>query len=176
MPDWIITMVTTTAYGSWLPGDTRGYVSQGQLLPPNPRLEAAARAVMKQQAVTFTRTEKDNLFDALVAATREFGYHLSDVAVEAWHVHWIVAHSDQVPAMVAHLKTRMRQRLGRGRIWTEGYCHRILRSREELLDARAYVARHPGCCLVNERILRGAMGDQRENDGLAGGSPGGAEG
>jgi hypothetical protein len=33
-------MLTWTAYGSWLQGDRRKYVKNGQILDPNPSLES----------------------------------------------------------------------------------------------------------------------------------------
>jgi hypothetical protein len=45
------TMITTTTFGSWLPGDVRGYVERGQTLPPAPRLESFAKSQMKVEAV-----------------------------------------------------------------------------------------------------------------------------
>jgi hypothetical protein len=38
--------VTTTTHGSWLPGDVRGYVERGQILPPSPTLAEFARSQM----------------------------------------------------------------------------------------------------------------------------------
>jgi len=34
----LATMVTTTTYGTWLPGDVRGYVDDGVILPGDPTL------------------------------------------------------------------------------------------------------------------------------------------
>ncbi|MGD0539955.1 MAG: hypothetical protein ABSB33_00420 [Tepidisphaeraceae bacterium] len=43
-PRLLATMVTTTSYGAWLPGDIRGYVQNGIVLPGDPfRLEQAVR-------------------------------------------------------------------------------------------------------------------------------------
>ncbi|NOZ40371.1 MAG: hypothetical protein GXP24_09115 [Planctomycetes bacterium] len=47
------TMITTTSYGSWLPGDARGYVQSGEILPAAPRLAAHARSLLQSEPVTF---------------------------------------------------------------------------------------------------------------------------
>ncbi len=80
-----------------------------------------------------------------VVAAKEFGYHLHAVSIESWHAHWVVTHDrDGVATMVGRLKTRMRQALDRGRIWTSGYETRFCFDRKEL-DARIdYVQRHAG--------------------------------
>ena len=105
--------VTTTSYGSWLPGDVRGYVEDGVPLPASPPLATYATARMKGDVVRFSNRESDELHHSIVAAACEFGYRLSDLVLEATHAHWIVAHDDEMEAMVGRLKTRMRQRLAR---------------------------------------------------------------
>ena len=34
----LATMITTTSYGTWLPGDVRGFVERGVILGGNPKL------------------------------------------------------------------------------------------------------------------------------------------
>ena len=51
----LATTVTTTSYGAWLPGDLRGYVEDGVVLPGDPaRLEQAVRAMGGRSPVLFT--------------------------------------------------------------------------------------------------------------------------
>jgi hypothetical protein len=47
------TFVTTTSYGSWLRGDTRGYVQDGQTLPASPMLERHIRSTLTPHPVLF---------------------------------------------------------------------------------------------------------------------------
>jgi hypothetical protein len=147
------TLVTTTSFGSWLPGDVRGYVERGRILPPAPALAAYAKSKLKGSPVAFKDQEQDILFEALTAAALEFGYRLSDVVVEATHLHWIIAHGDDAEAMVGRLKTRLRQRLNRGRIWTAGYCARELTNLNALDAARAYLSRHDGLRMLAGKII-----------------------
>ncbi|NQT41273.1 MAG: hypothetical protein HQ581_27545 [Planctomycetes bacterium] len=57
MPDQTFaTMVTTTSYGTWLPGDMRGYVEGGKILPANPSLLDYARQRLAKSPVYFTAT------------------------------------------------------------------------------------------------------------------------
>lgn len=139
------TFVTTTTYGSWLPGDARGFVQNGELLPASPRLERHAASLLKQEPVLFNSTQQAHLASEFHAACSEFRYVLCDLSIEAWHLHWIVRHNDTVASMVGRLKNRMRQRLKRGQIWTDGYWHRVLVSDEDLLTTRKYIRRHDGC-------------------------------
>jgi len=98
--------------------------------------------------ILFTPEQQASLFEALRAAAEEFHYELTDASIECWHVHWIVHHGfDSVPTMVGRLKNRMRQGLGIGRIWTEGYYDSRLFDIPALEARRCYVARHAGCRL-----------------------------
>lgn len=145
----LATMVTTTSYGAWLPGDMRGYVDNGVVLPSDPaRFDQAVRRMGGRSPVLFTAEQQVRLFNALAAAAIEFSYTLTDASVEPWHLHWIVRHGDDpVPTMVGRLKTRMRQALGVGRIWTEGYYDSMLFEEPAILTRRQYVCRHAGCRL-----------------------------
>jgi hypothetical protein len=141
-----ITFLTTTSYGTWLPGDLRGYVRKGVILPGDPQLLKQSRSIMKGDPVLFSLVDRDRLLESLVSAAAEFGYRLSDVAIESWHLHWIAWHSeDPASKMAGRLKNRMRQSLGRGRIWTEGYCGEPLLDDRALQQTQEYIARHSGC-------------------------------
>jgi REP element-mobilizing transposase RayT len=148
-----ITFVTTTSFGTWLPGDLRGYVRKGVILPGDPKLLELSRQLMKGTPVYFSVAEREQLFDALVAACAEFDYRLSDVTIESWHLHWIIWHEDAIETVMGRLKTRMRQRLARGRIWTEGYCAETLFDDTALVQAQEYVARHDGARMVDGRVI-----------------------
>ena len=141
-----ITFLTTTCYGTWLPGDLRGYVRKGVILPADPKLLKQSRSFLKSDPVLFSPHERDRLFESLVTAADEFGYRLTDAAIEAWHLHWIVWDGeDSASVMAGRLKNRLRQALNRGRIWTEGFCGEPLLDDRALEQAQEYIARHSGC-------------------------------
>lgn len=83
----IATMITTTSYGTWLPGDLRGYVRDGQILPGEPILLDQSKALLSQAPVYFTHPQIITLDFALRAAADEFGYVLTDLSIESWHLH-----------------------------------------------------------------------------------------
>ncbi len=147
-------MITTTSYGSWLPGDLRGYVENGLILPGDPNRLQQATQRMTGTPIIFAPNQQSILFDALRTACDEFHYELTDASIESWHLHWMCHHGfDSVATMVGRLKNRMRQALGIGRIWTEGYfdskCFEI-----EMVEARrGYIARHAGCRMTDGRIV-----------------------
>lgn len=165
-----ITFVTTTSYGSWLPGDLRGYVRHGMTLPSDPTLLQLSRQLMTGATVYFSVPERDRLIASLHDACNEFGYRLSDAAVESWHVHWILAHGDDtIDKVVGRLKTRMRQAIARGRIWTEGYCAEPLFDESAIEQAQEYIARHDGCRMNNGQLLERRVRSAGSPPGKAGG-------
>jgi hypothetical protein len=151
--DPLATFVTTTSFGSWLPGDDRGYADNGQFMPPRPLLADHARREMSVAVVRFSSFDQDQLFAAIVDASREFSYQLTDVVVEATHLHWIIGHNDAPETMVGRLKTRMRQQLARGRIWSADYSHRLLFHDEALEQARTYLTKHEGLRMLAGRVV-----------------------
>jgi REP element-mobilizing transposase RayT len=162
-----ITFVTTTSHGTWLPGEMRGYVRKVHILPGDPKLLELSRKLLKGQPVYFTSEERTRLFAALIAACAEFQYRLSDVTIESWHLHWIMFHGDDsIEKVMGRLKTRMRQALARGKIWTEGYCAEPLFDEVAIETAQEYIARHDGCMMLDGRE---GVRSSRETPGRAGG-------
>ena len=149
-----ISFITATSYGTWLPGSARGYVRKGILLPGDAKLLEMSRGLLKGSPVYFSLAQRNLLFKSLVAACEEFGCRLSDAAVESWHLHWVLFHGDdEIETAVGRLKTRMRQALSRGRIWTEGYCAEPLFSDLEIENAQEYISRHGGCMMTNGKLV-----------------------
>lgn len=141
----LATMITTTTYGTWPPGDLRGYVDDGVILPGDPQLLDRARGLMKSDPVFLSAIEQDAAFEAIKRAADEFHYTLMAVTIESWHAHWLIDHAfDEVSVMVGRLKTRMRQALNRGRVWTEGYDSRYCFDHDVLDRRRDYIRRHRG--------------------------------
>ncbi|MEQ8836865.1 MAG: hypothetical protein RID07_08680, partial [Lacipirellulaceae bacterium] len=117
------------------------------------KLEKFLSERLSSPPITFNTEEQCQLFESLCQAAQEFNYDLTDVSVESWHLHWIVTHNDGVRAMVGRLKNRMRQAIGRGRIWTKGFHFRTLDDDAELYAARNYIGRHNGVRMINVQLI-----------------------
>ena len=138
-------MITTTTYGTWLPGDLRGYVDDGKILPGDPEVWDRAQTRMRGEPVLLSETEQLAALDALIEAGNEFGYELHAVSIESWHAHVLVSHgSDKVATVAGRLKTRMRQAVDRGRVWTTGYDRRYCFTEADVAARSNYIQRHNG--------------------------------
>ena len=60
MEDPVGYLITWVTYGTWLPGDSRGWVEyMGGWHSPNPKLEAATSASMKEDECRLTKLQRD---------------------------------------------------------------------------------------------------------------------
>lgn len=100
MPEPLAYFLTWSTYGTWLPGDARGWIEyrHGWQLPdPVRELEAAAR--MTEDACRLT-LEQRAIVEAQVAETCRFrGWELFAVNCRSNHIHVVVA-ADRHPKIV----------------------------------------------------------------------------
>lgn len=140
-------MLTWTTYGSWLQGDERGYVKDGMILPANPALNRANRAVMTALEVTLTPRQKAIVQDALRKEAAALGQKICAVAVGKKHVHLVITTNGLGPGhAVSHYKNAARLAVRgdgfAGRLWTRGYSKRYCFDEQQLYPMIEYVNRH----------------------------------
>lgn len=85
-------LLTWTTYGTWLPGDNRGWVQKGTLgiQNPDPQREAQARAAMAEPAVVLTDDQRTLAEDTIRDHCRIRGWTLHAVNARTNHVHVVV--------------------------------------------------------------------------------------
>jgi len=140
--------LTWTTYGTWLPGDPRGYVSNtlteiGAYLPKqntpgtdytkdDPRTLDRARKLQKYETVWLSAMEAEWAAEAFVEIALEKGWRILRGAVMSNHVHLLVTDCpEDGPAVRRILKgssqAKMSDRLGHSRHWwTQGGSDRYL--------------------------------------------------
>jgi hypothetical protein len=143
------TLITATTYGTWLRGDTRGWIDDGVLMPADPELEAGDRERMAHPPFLFAP-------DSLLAVGDAIGRSLRDrqqltllaLTVQTWHLHVTIGYTPVgIDRVVKCAKDAARYHLRPGRpIWTDGYDKRFCFDMASLRARVAYVERH------NERI------------------------
>src|SRR5437899_7489315 len=80
--------LTWTTYGSWLPGDERGWVEKpGQFRAPDSQRQQAAQRRMTEPALTLDLEQRRIVEDTIAAHCRIRGWHLHAVNERCQHVH-----------------------------------------------------------------------------------------
>ena len=131
--------LTWTTYGTWLPGDSRGWVNRHRkggviVETPCPALESYARDLMKDPPVVLDLKMREAADAAMRQACRELRWTIHALDVRSNHVHVVVTACNARPGKVMGiLKVRGTQalnalRLGgdRDRWWTRDGSKRIL--------------------------------------------------
>lgn len=140
-------MLTWTTYGTWLQGDRRGWVKNGEILHPDINLETANRRQMKADHVVLTKSQKISVVKAIINEAKELNQKLFALAVCNNHVHLIVKNTNMpIGQTVSHYKNAARlavEGLGfHGKLWTRGFDKRYCMDEKELAVKIAYVRKH----------------------------------
>jgi REP element-mobilizing transposase RayT len=157
---WLLTWRT---YGTWLPGDQRGFVDpildeEGKrvihntpgtsLDADNRKLREYSQSIMKGEAVYLTAEQAGPLLEQFQETARYRGWQMLAVAILANHVHLVVGVAgDPDPAdLLRDFKSYGSRCLNRrwgvpanGSWWAESGSRRILRTEDSLRGAIKYV-------------------------------------
>jgi REP element-mobilizing transposase RayT len=144
-----------TTYGTWLPGDERGWMRKGipAVLPPDPELERACREAMREDMVLLDDEQRQIVAKTIADHCRIRGWVLLALASKTNHVHVVVEADRDGEVVRDQLKAWCSRRLsdhagltevqtktgGRRRWFTErGYIRRI-EDDDYLREVIAYV-------------------------------------
>ena len=145
--------LTWTTYGTWLPGDERGWVKwHGGVQQPSEPLRQYSAAKMVETAVTLDSLQRQ-LVDTTIRRHCEIrGWSLHALNVRTNHVHAVVTAIDYAPDSVVEqfkawctrklkelASTGSHQEFQRTHWWTEGASKRCLNNESDLASAVEYV-------------------------------------
>ncbi len=159
--------LTWTTYGSWLPGDDRGFTgairdASGRKVSTrsseiaahrsNPALFNKARALQQSDVILLSSTHAKIIAADVQRSCEYLGWHLSGLAVMATHLHVLVTVSgDPEPdSIVRDLKAYASRALNREfpkpaqGWWTRGASKRVLKTEKEVLAKVQYIRDQPG--------------------------------
>ncbi|MGD0552773.1 MAG: hypothetical protein ABSB25_08985 [Sedimentisphaerales bacterium] len=119
-------MVTWTTYGSWLQGDKRKYVKDGEILPPNEDLADANSKALTKDAVQLSFNQRRIAEEAIRQKAIQLGQRIYALKVCAKHVHLVAEYIPRpIGIVVQRYKScavRALRRNGmQGRVWTAGF-------------------------------------------------------
>jgi len=153
LPDPLAFFLTWTTYGTWLPGDERGWVEYGKgSQPADTERQGFAESLMRETACTLNPEQRRLVEDTIAAHCRIRGWTLHAVNCRTNHVHVVVA-ADRDPNEIREQfkawctrKLKEWQRVHappeepiRTKWWTERGSDRFLNDEESLEDAIHYV-------------------------------------
>jgi REP element-mobilizing transposase RayT len=147
--------IVWTAYGTWLPGDARGWLEKGKWIvqAPDPDLERRARERMAELPVHLTPAQRAIVEQTIADHCRIRGWKLHATRARSNHIHVVVT-ADRRPHDVrdqlkswcsrklsddAGLVGTVARKAGRRRWFTEGGDMEVIDSEEYLANAIRYV-------------------------------------
>jgi REP element-mobilizing transposase RayT len=153
MRDPIAFFITWTTYGTWLPGDERGWKKRGLWVdqPPDPSMEERARERMTDDLVVLTPKQRKIVDAVLVEHCRIRNWTLHARNVRTNHVHVVVTAPRDPKTVREQLKAWASRRLsedlglrgagenGQKRWWTEKGDIEEVYTEEYLVEVIRYV-------------------------------------
>ena len=152
MPEPLAYFLTWTTYGTWLPGDERGWVKRGKGFQlPDPVLELTSRSRMTESACTLAAEQRELVEQTIADHCDIRGWQLHAGQCRSNHVHVVVT-ADQAPEIVRdEFKAWCTRRLkelqrsvrptdkARKKWWTEKGSRRYIGDQESLEAVIVYV-------------------------------------
>ncbi len=147
MQQLIAYMITWTTYGTWLQGDERKYVKDGQTLEPNRSLKKSNLLSLKQQIIKLTPSQRTIVQDAILHEAKRINHKIHAITVCSNHIH-IIAENNHTPINQAvsrykNVATAALKRTGLNtKPWTKGFDKRFCFTEEQLKQKTEYVNKH----------------------------------
>ena len=140
-------MLTWTTYGSWLQGDQRGWVKNGQIYRPDAELENANLQQMKTKSTILSKEQKLLAAQAITDEAAELKQKIFVLAVCSNHIHLVVQNINlPIGRVVSHYKNAVRLALQENgfasKLWTGGFDKRYCMNIQELDAKINYVRKH----------------------------------
>lgn len=140
-------MITWTTYGTWLQGDERGYVKNGQTYNGNKDLMQRNKQLQSQNTVKLSRNQQQLVREAIAEEAESQDQHIYALSVQSNHVHIVAEYTRQpISKIVAYYKKSARLALKaaghNGKLWTKGYDKRFCFDKTALEQRIKYVQDH----------------------------------
>jgi hypothetical protein len=140
-------MVTFTTYGTWLQGNKRGFVKDGEILEACEKLEQANKKALKGDEVKLGKREREIARTAILQEAERIGETILALSVWSRHAHIVIKEGGK-PAdkVVNRFKTAayyaLRERGFKGKVWTIDYDKRFCFDEAALRNRIEYVEGH----------------------------------
>jgi len=149
MSDLLAYFLTWTTYGTWLPGDERGWVDRRVpgVQPSDQAKQARAQRILRGQPVRLTPQQRRIAYNAIVGTCQAKGWTVFALNVCSNHVHVVLEAPDETPEHVlsglkAWASRTLNQALSQvrpSRWWTRHGSTRYIKTVASLNKAIEYV-------------------------------------
>ena len=139
--------LTWTTYGTWLPGDERGWNRKGEpeILPPNALFVEMAQSQLKEPPFTLSAKSRTLVEETIRRHCEIRGWLLHALNARTNHVHVVVTAPGYPPETVRDqfkswcTRILKKHEPTRSRFWTEGGSRRWINTEEDLEAVVVYV-------------------------------------
>jgi len=140
-------MVTFTTYGTWLQGDAKGFIKDGEVRGENIALKKSNVENLAGAVVRLGRREKEIVREAIIKAAKRLKQKILAIAVYSNHAHLVCEYVDvPIEVIVGYYKNAGRVALRKsgfkGKVWTSGYDKRYCFDEKALRKRIEYVKGH----------------------------------
>ncbi|MBN2019476.1 MAG: transposase [Sedimentisphaerales bacterium] len=140
-------MITWTTYGTWLQGERKGFVKDGEVRGENIAIKKDCEKKLEHKQVRLGNREKKIVKEAIIEAAKRFKQRILAMAVYSNHIHIVCEYVDiPIEVIAGYYKNAGRVALQnsgfKGKVWTAGYDRRFCFSENELKARIEYVNRH----------------------------------
>jgi REP element-mobilizing transposase RayT len=140
-------MLTWTTYGTWLQGESKGYVKGGEILGENQKLRRKNLEEMSGEKVILGERDRKIIHDAILSEGPRMKQDILALNVCSNHVHIVLRSSNEdISEVVKRFKKAayfaLRENGFVGKAWTRGYDKRFCFDEESLQARVGYVERH----------------------------------
>ena len=145
--DPITLFITWTTYGTWLPGDRRGWRKwKAGEQQPQPKLEDWCRGRMKDKPLSLTERQRAAVEDVIRQHASIRGWQLHAVSARSNHVHVAVTAAvppkrvrDQFKANATRVLRESPQPVTHKKIWTKGGDIEFIDNEDDLEQVVMYI-------------------------------------
>jgi REP element-mobilizing transposase RayT len=147
MGKMIAYMLTWTTYGTWLQGDERGFVKDGQILNKNETLENINKFNLEKEPVRLNAKQREIVKNTIIEEAKRVSQKIFALIVFSNHIHLLVEkNQNSIETTAALYKTAARKALYKtgleGKIWSKGFDKRFCFNEQELDRRIEYINRH----------------------------------
>lgn len=141
-------MVTWRTFGSWLQGDERGYVKDGQVLEPNPILKTINLSNVKQDIIELTPFQRNIVEIAIIQEAKRINQKIHAITVCSNHIHLLAEVSAETIEKAVHrykysaTAALRKQGILQDKIWSKGFDKRFCFSENEIQQRIQYIQKH----------------------------------